>query len=151
MRTRVAVDIHCHIGEVWERVSDLTSHVTWMQDAKEIRLRSLQHEGMGTEIECLTQVGPFRTRDVLRVTDWKPRSRITMEHLGSIKGTGTIALEAYGSTTHVVWTEEILFPWWIGGSFTGAAAKLILHEVWASNLHRLKRICEEKRSSSVVQ
>ncbi len=147
MRTRVAVDIHCHIADVWDDVRDLTSHVNWMQDAKEIRLRSPQHEGVGTEIECLTQIGPLRTKDVLRVTDWKAGSSITMEHLGSVKGTGTLELKAYGSSTHVVWTEEIHFPWWSGGGLAGAAAKPVLHEIWAANLQRLKRICEEKDRS----
>lgn len=144
MRTQVVIDIHIHIADVWQEVSDLTSHVTWMHDAKEIRLRSAQHEGVGTEIECLTQVGLLSTVDILRVTSWKPRESITMEHLGSVKGTGTLSLKAFGSTTHVTWTETVYFPWWAGGSVTGAVAKPILHEIWASNLQHLKRKCEEK-------
>ena len=144
MRTEVAVDIHAPISAVWADVSDLTSHVNWMKDAKEIRLRSSSHEGVGTEFECLTQVGPLRTLDVLRVTEWIQGNRITMEHLGTIHGTGTIALTAFGSITHVIWSEEITFPWWLGGNCTGMLAKPVLHELWSSNLQRLKRICEEK-------
>ena len=56
-------------SEVWNEMRHIERHVNWMHDAVEIRFTSDSREGIGTSFICLTKVGPFKTQDVMTITD----------------------------------------------------------------------------------
>jgi hypothetical protein len=60
-----------------------------------------------------------------------------------VKGTGrfTLAKRPRGKT-RFTWTEELTFPWWMGGPVGALAAKPVLRAVWKRNLRRLQYLIE---------
>lgn len=138
-RIATAIDIEAPIAHVWEELADLASHAEWMADAQSIEFVGEQRHGPGTRMRVETTVGPFRTTDLLEVTVWEAPRRLAVAHTGSVVGAGEFLLHATGpSSTSLVWRESLDFPWFWGGSLTGAAAKPILRRVLANNLDRFK-------------
>ena len=127
---------------VWAAVDDVCSHGEWMRDAIEITPRSERREGVGAEFECLTKIGPFRERDLLRVTEWEPNAAMGIEHLGAVKGWGRFTLSPHDHGTRFCWAERLRFPWWMGGPPAERVAKPVLGRVWARNLERLRDLVE---------
>ena len=127
---------------VWQAVEDISSHPRWMRDAVSVEFVTEQKAGVGTEFRCLTRIGPFTNRDVLRVTEWIPESVMGIAHTGVVKGTGRFTLEADGDGTRFCWEEVLRFPWWMGGAVGERVAKPVLHRVWRTNLRLLTEIVE---------
>jgi hypothetical protein len=44
-----------------------------------------------------------------------------------------------------VWTEQLHFPWWMGGPLGATAARPVLRHVWRTNLRNLRAIVEADR------
>ena len=76
---------------MWEAIADLPDHPTWMKDAEDIQFMTDQTSGVGTVMVVATKVGPFRTKDVLEVSEWKEGHHIAIEHRGVIRGSGRLA------------------------------------------------------------
>ena len=129
-------------SEVWSAVDDVRAHGEWMRDAIEIVPLSERHQGLGAEFSCLTKIGPFRERDVLRITEWEPDVAMGIEHLGVVKGAGRFTLTPNDGGTRFCWVEELSFPWWMGGAVGERAAKPVLGRVWRRNLDRLRALVE---------
>lgn len=127
---------------VWRAVEDISTHPMWMRDAVEVEFITEQHEGVGAEFRCLTRIGPFTNRDVLRVTEWAPRAAMGIAHTGVVSGSGRFTLEREDDGTRFCWEEVLRFPWWMGGAIGERVAKPVLHRVWRTNLRRLKEIVE---------
>jgi hypothetical protein len=109
-----------------------------MADAESIVFLSETRSGVGTVMQVRTIVGPFRTTDIMEVTDWDERRTIGVCHKGLVKGTGRFTLRPLAGTTRFTWSEELTFPWWLGGPVTAWFAKPILGVVWRRNLNGLK-------------
>lgn len=134
--------------DVWRRLADIGDHVTWMADAAEIRFTGDRRSGVGTVFECETRLGPLRTTDVMEVTEWRDAAAMGVRHKGLFTGTGRFVLEPApvraGTTdagegegaTVLSWEEDLVFPWWLGGSVGAWAARPILRWVWRGNLRR---------------
>jgi hypothetical protein len=128
---------------VWDVVERIDHHVDWMQDAVRITFRGSRRRGVGTEFECLTRVGPMRTTDVMRVTEWRPREAMGIEHHGVVRGVGRFTLRRrLRGGTRFCWEERLRFPWWMGGFAGEQAARPVLRAVWKRNLARLKEQVE---------
>ena len=135
----VAIVIEKTSSEVWADVRDIGSHVTWMQDAAEIRFVSDQREGLGTTFECDTKIGPFSLTDVMEITSWEDERRMGVRHVGLVEGTGEFTLSVVGSgSTEFRWEEDLTFPWYFGGPVGAFCARPVLRWVWKRNLARLK-------------
>jgi hypothetical protein len=105
--------------------------------------RSVDHvheyaaRGVGTTFDCLTKIGPLRTTDRMVITEWEPARhgdrapwpvhRHRPVHAGTVSAGGT----------RFTWTEQIRFPWWMGGPAGAAAAEPVLRRVWLGNVQRL--------------
>jgi len=123
---------------VWDRLSDIGDHVTWMADAAAIRFVGDRRAGVGTTFECETRLGPLRTTDVMQVTSWREPTEIGVRHQGLFTGVGRFRLEEAGAhRTRVVWDEDLRFPWWLGGAPGATLARPVLAAVWRGNLRRL--------------
>jgi Polyketide cyclase / dehydrase and lipid transport len=137
----VGITIDAPPARVWDVVEPIERHVEWMADAVSITFTSAQHRGLGTAFDCATKVGPFRTTDRMVVTEWEPGQVIGIEHRGLITGTGRFTLHAIPDhRTHFTWTEQLRFPWWLGGRAGVLLAEPVLRRVWLGNLRRLAQL-----------
>ena len=128
----------CSVATLWEELRHIDRHVNWMMDAESIEFLSDQVEDVGTEFVCHTKVGPFRTKDVLRITQWIAPTTMGVEHRGIVTGEGTFTLSALSENqTTLVWREELHFPWWGLGGLGARVAKPVLKRIWKGNLRRL--------------
>lgn len=134
---KVSQQISLPQQQVWESIADLSSHPTWMKDAVDIEFVTSQTGGVGTIMIVETKIGPFRTNDKLEVVDWKEGHHIVVEHRGVVTGSGRLAALADDGATLVTWTEELRFPWWLGGRLTAWLARPFLTSIWKTNLKRL--------------
>ncbi len=139
----VLVVINAPLEQVWAAAADLGSHAEWMADAESIRFLTARRRGLGTRMEVATRVGPFRTKDVMEVTEWEDRSRIGVRHTGLVTGQGAFELEALDpATTKFTWQERLSFPWYLGGPLTARIASPVLAAIWRRNLRGLKQKLE---------
>lgn len=124
--------------KVWDAISDLGSHPSWMKDAKSIVFVGDRHRGKGTRMRVKTVIGPLRTDDIMEVVGWVEGTSIDVTHRGLVEGTGRLSVVADGSGSLVSWDEDLTFPWWLGGAVTAFLARPILTAVWRRNLGRLE-------------
>ncbi len=128
---------------VWAAIEDLETHVEWVADAESSTLRGEQRSGVGTSLDCVTRVGPFRTTDVLTVTEWEPAAVLGITHRGAVKGLGRFTLRGLPDThTEFCWREELRYPWWLGGPVGERISHPILTRIWRGNLERLRAMVE---------
>ncbi len=138
-RIRVSTTIEAPLEDVWEYVRRIDSHTEWMADAESITIRSTQTEGVGTAFECLTKIGPLRLNDAMVITEWAEREAIGVRHTGMVTGEGRFTLTPAGTDrTEFCWTEELHFPWWMGGLLGDMVGARILEWVWRRNLKTLR-------------
>ncbi|HET8739331.1 MAG TPA: SRPBCC family protein [Acidimicrobiia bacterium] len=137
-RIEVAREIDAPHERVWEAVSDLGSHGTWMKDAVRIVFVGDRRSGEGTRMEVVTVVGPFRLLDRMEVTGWEEGRSIEVAHQGLVKGQGRLTATPIGDRTRVRWEEDLVFPWWLGGRLTAWLARPVLARIWRGNLRRLE-------------
>lgn len=139
------IDIEASPERVWEVVEPVEHHVDWMADAVAIRFVGAQTRGVGTAFLCDTKVGPLRLTDRMEITEWEAAKVMGVRHVGLVTGTGRFTLTALhqGAHTRFEWTEDLIFPWWMGGPLAGAVGgKLVMGAIWRRNLRRLKEIVE---------
>jgi len=130
-------------ADTWSALDDIASHVDWMADAESITFSSPTHSGVGTTFECVTKVGPLRTTDRMTVTQWVEGERMAVAHTGIVVGSGVFEVSANGNNTTLLrWTEDLRFPWFLGGVVTAFAARPILKRIWMGNLGRFSSILE---------
>jgi uncharacterized protein YndB with AHSA1/START domain len=132
----ISIDIHHPIGSVWDALSRLDRHAEWMADAERIDFVGESKSGVGTTMIVRTAVGPLRTNDVMVVTEWVEGQRISVEHTGVVEGTGTFELLPRGDVTSFTWSENLRFPWYLGGELGEVVAMPVLKGIWLGNLER---------------
>ncbi|MGA0787866.1 MAG: SRPBCC family protein [Ilumatobacteraceae bacterium] len=141
----VSVEIDATTERVWEVVEPVERHVDWMADAVAIRFTGEQTRGIGTTFECDTKVGPITLVDKMEITDWVPGERMGVRHSGVVTGSGHFTLEPIdlGRRTRFTWTEELVFPWWLGGPIGAlVGGRVVMGAIWRRNLRALARIVE---------
>ena len=140
------IEISTHINVspeiLWEELRHIDRHVNWMNDAVSITFTSPTTEGVGTQFSCLTKVGPFKTTDIMTITQWQENKVMGVEHVGLDKGTGTFHIEPHGEGSTITWKESLSFPLFFLGSLGALAATPLLTYIWKKNLTNLKNIVE---------
>jgi len=141
----VSTTIDRPVAEVWEHVRTVERHVDWMHDAVAIRFLTDRTEGVGTRFECDTRIGPFSTTDVMEITAWDPERRMGVRHVGMVEGTGEFTLHPLaGDRTEFRWSEDLRFPWYLGGPLGALVARPVLRAIWRRNLAALKIAVEQR-------
>jgi hypothetical protein len=116
-----------------------------MQDAVAIRFLTDEREGSGVRFECDTRIGPLSTTDVMEVTAWEPERARGVRHVGVVEGVGEFTLHARSAErTEFRWSEDLRFPWYMGGALGALAARPILRWTWRRNLDALRSILEDE-------
>ncbi len=119
------------------------NHVDWMADAVAIRFLNEQTRGVGTEFFCDTKVGPIKLVDKMEITEWIPQQVMGVRHVGMVTGTGKFTLTPNDGGTTFTWAEELIFPWWLGGSIGSfVGGKVVMRAIWKRNLKKLKQLVE---------
>jgi hypothetical protein len=132
---------------VWAVIEPVERHVDWMADAEAIRFETDRTRGVGTRFVCDTKVGPITLQDRMEITEWAPGERMGVRHTGIVTGSGVLALEAIdlGRRTRFTWTEELTFPWYLGGRLGEVVGgQFVMRQIWRRNLRALKRIVESR-------
>jgi hypothetical protein len=127
---------------VWQVASDLAAQPVWMHDAHAIRFVSPQTSGVGVVMDCDTRIGPIRLTDRMVVTQWVEGREIAIRHQGLVSGTGRFTMDPDRAGTRFTWSEDLRFPWWLGGPVAGAAARPVLAALWRRDLRRLRMLAE---------
>ena len=145
-RITVSVDIDATPQRVWAVVEPVERHVDWMHDAVAIRFDGEQTRGVGTRFWCDTKVGPIKLVDTMEITAWEPEHTMGVRHIGMVTGSGQFTLTPIDldRRTRFTWSEELIFPWWLGGpvgAFVGG--KVVLAAIWKRNLRDLRRLVEQ--------
>ena len=138
MRIRLDLQIDAPPEAVWAELSDLSSHAEWMADAQAVNFASDQTRGVGTEMRVPTRIGPLRTDDVIIVTEWEEGRLLAVGHHGLVSGEGRFEIMPNEKSSVLVLTENLRFPWWLGGPLTAALARPVLKRIWRGNLERLR-------------
>ncbi len=137
MRRIVAsVEVPASPREVWRHLADLASHPRWMVDAEQVEFVGSRTSGVGTRMRVHTRVGPFRTVDLMEVTVWDEPHIIAVRHEGVVKGDGRFQLSSTADGTRLTWTENLRFPWFLGGPLVGMVARPVLRRLWHRSLRR---------------
>ena len=132
------------VPDVWSHLADLRSHADWMADAEKVSFSTPQTSGVGTTMRVLTRVGPFRTTDLMTVVEWEENRVMTVTHEGTVTGTGRFEIHPAPTGTTLSWTEDLRFPWWLGGPVGAFLGGLILRPIWKRNLARFKSLVENR-------
>jgi hypothetical protein len=147
-RIAVSIELDAPVDAVWAQVEPIERHVDWMRDAVAIRFRGEQTRGVGTRFLCDTKVGPITLQDHMEITEWEPERSMGVRHTGIVTGTGTFTLEPIdlGRRTRFTWSEELRFPWYLGGRLGEiVGGQLVMKSIWRRNLRELRRIVDERR------
>ena len=139
-RIVVSVDIPAPPQQVWRHLADLTSHPEWMADAERVEFVGDQTEGVGTRMRVHTRVGPFRTVDVMEVVEWSEPHSLAVRHVGLVGGHGRFELTPTETGARLTWTEDLSFPWYLGGALIARGARPVLRRIWRANLGRLRHL-----------
>jgi len=127
---------------VWQIASDFAVQPDWMHDAHTIRFVSAQTSGVGVVMDCVTGIGPIRLSDRVEVTQWVEGRTIAIRHRGLVSGTGRFTIEPDQAGTRFTWSEDLRFPWRLGGPVAGAAARPVLAAIWRRDVSRLRMLVE---------
>jgi uncharacterized protein YndB with AHSA1/START domain len=144
-RITVVTEIDAPPEQVWRVVEPIQDHVRWMRDAVAIRFEGDQTAGVGTRFVCATKVGPIRLDDRMEITEWVPGEVMGVRHAGVVTGTGRFTLTPIdlARRTRFSWSEELRFPWWLGGRLGEAVGgKPVMSAIWRHNLRALKALVE---------
>ena len=144
-RIAVSVEIDAPTERVWAEVEPIERHVEWMHDAVAIHFEGEQRRGVGTTFLCDTKVGPIKLVDRMEITEWAPGERMGVRHTGLVTGTGSFVMTPIdlGRRTRFVWTEELHFPWWLGGvAGERIGGNVAMKAIWRRNLRGLKHQVE---------
>ena len=142
-RINVAIELDATPDEVWDVVEPVERHIDWMADAVAIHFETDQTRGVGTKFLCDTKVGPITLQDRMEITEWEPGRRMGVRHTGVVTGSGVFELEPIdlGRRTRFTWTEELHFPWFLGGRLGEVVGgQFVMKQIWKRNLRELDRL-----------
>jgi hypothetical protein len=150
----VTIELAAAPSEVWATLEPIERHVDWMADAAAIEFVGEQTRGVGTRFRCLTRIGPIRLNDDMEITEWVPVDpddpaivgRMGVRHDGIVGGTGVFTIEALpndADRTRFTWSEDLRFPWYLGGRLGAIVGGwIVLGPLWRRNLRTLQTLVE---------
>lgn len=127
---------------VWPRLVDWEHLGDWMREASDFTVTSPQREGLGVTCTARIRIAGITTHDAIVVRRWEPPAWFVIEHLGWVKGRGTMHCRPVDGGTYLWWQEALRPPlgWlgWIGME----ALKPVLGRTFRRDLHLLHELVE---------
>lgn len=136
-------------AQVWAVLADVQRQPEWMRDALSIEMLTEGPMDVGSRMKVPTQIGPFRTTDIMEVTAYDPPRRWTVVHRGAVTGEGTFTLMETrgGSETEVEWRERLAAPLGPLGRFGMTMVRPLLRRTFQDDLDRFQALCEKSAAS----
>jgi hypothetical protein len=123
---------------VWAELSTISRHVLWMLDAESLTFHTEAQRGEGVRFACRTRIGPIVVTDEMVITEWREREEIAVQHRGIVTGEGSFTLHDHPEGgTDVIWSEQLHFPWFIGGKVGAFIGRKVFYQIWKLNLRKL--------------
>ncbi|MDG2305062.1 MAG: SRPBCC family protein [Candidatus Binatia bacterium] len=140
----VSVTVARPRAAVWKVLADVQRQPEWMRDALSIEMLTDGPMGVGSRMKVPTQIGIFRTTDIMEVTAYEPPERWTVVHRGLVTGEGTFTLRESdsGESTHVGWRERLAAPLGPLGRWGMTFVRPLLRRQFQSDLDRFRALCE---------
>jgi len=146
----VSVDVSAPPEQTWAAITDWSRQGEWIV-ATTVCQRSPGGVGLGTEIEAMTGVGRFVVRDTMRVTEWDPPRRCTMQHTGRlVRGRGIFEVAAHPGGSRFRWTEDLELPFGTVGRVGWPMVAPLTRWGLQRSLKRFARFAESYPPSSVT-
>jgi uncharacterized membrane protein len=142
------VEIAASAERVWPFLVDWERLDRWMLEASDVEVVGSRREGVGVEALATIRIAGITTRDPIRVTRWEPPRILEIEHLGWVRGTGSIELSPGEAGTVMVWREEYVPPWGILGRLGMLAVRGRLRGIFRRDADELRRLVEEQGTGS---
>jgi hypothetical protein len=74
----------------------------------------------------------------MEITRWDPGRAMGVRHTGIVVGDGVFTLHAeQDGRTRFTWSEQLGFPWWMGGPLGAWLSVPVLTAVWRGSLRNL--------------
>ncbi len=141
------IDLPAPPDVVWELITDWEHQDDWMLEATDFEVIGDQREGVGVRAVATISIGGIKTRDEIRVSRWEPPTRLAIDHLGWVQGTGELRMTpllAFGTregvpSTHLYWREELHPPAPLGalGALGLTLFKPLMRRIFARDLRIL--------------
>lgn len=143
VEVRTTVDVARPREHVWSVLADVERQPEWMRDALSIEMLTEGPMRVGSRMRVPTQIGPFRTTDIMEVTAYQPPERWTVVHRGVVTGEGTFTLRALDEDrTQVEWIERLAAPLGPLGRLGMTLFRPVLRRQFQSDLDRFRTLCE---------
>lgn len=138
--------IEAPVERVWDVLVDWEGQSRWMVDARSVTVLTPQREGTDVVLRCRTDIAAgIVVTDDMAVTEWVPRERIGVRHLGRvIRGVGAFELRPTADGTLFTWWEEVDAPLGLLGEAAATVVVVpLVSRTFRRSLAALKRVCED--------
>lgn len=123
---------------VWKLVTDWERQGDWMLEARDFVVTSETREGIGVSALATVRIAGISTRDEIRVVEWEPSGRLSIEHLGWVTGRGDFHLTPLpGGRTFMSWTERLKPPLGLLGALGLTALAPVMRRIFKRDLRVL--------------
>ncbi len=138
----VSVEVDAPPEQTWAAIVDWERQGEWIL-ATTVRQNSIECIGLGTEIEARTGLGRFGIRDTMRVTEWDPPRRCTMQHTGPlIRGRGIFQVTRRSRGSAFSWTEDLELPFGALGRLAWPLVRPLTRWGLQLSVNRFARVAE---------
>ncbi|MCA1839276.1 MAG: SRPBCC family protein [Actinobacteria bacterium] len=129
-------------AKLWPFLVDWENLGSWMKEGRRFKVTSRAREGVGVTAEADIRIAGVTTHDLIRVTQWQPRRLLEIQHLGWVKGNGRMTIAETGPGSALFWTETLIPPLGLVGSFGLKVLRPLIHRVFRRDLRLLKALVE---------
>ncbi|MCP3939208.1 MAG: phosphotransferase [Actinomycetia bacterium] len=138
MRAHASIEIDANTSEVWLELSDLASHVAWINALETLDFVSDDHRGEGVVFDVEVGIGPLKVKGRMTVDRWDTGVAISVVQEGSVPGNASVVLTQRGNRTRLSWDEHFELPWWLGGTAGAFATRWIRSRAMRRDLARFR-------------
>ena len=105
-----SIDIKAPADQVFEFVSDVTTHPEWVKWTKEAEVTSLEARGVGTTTAGVMQVGAKKEHIETLTTEYKDGQFVTRRNTRGMEMMDRLSVLPFGDGTKVAWSIDYTPP-----------------------------------------
>jgi uncharacterized protein YndB with AHSA1/START domain len=144
MRVAMSAVFDAPPERTWSVLADWERQASWMPDVAWMRVVGHERE-LGARLLVRTKVfGIPAVTDRLVVTTWEPPSRLAVQHLGLVKGSGEWRLTPVDDGTRFDWIEVLSLPLGMAGELALRAYGPVQRAMLTRSVRNLRRLVERR-------